>query len=211
MFTGIVTAIGRLAGIEMLAGGERRVTVSFPEDWGEGLREGDSVAVAGVCLTLVSCAESHFSADVSRETLARTTLGILRTGDAVNLERALALGAPLGGHLLTGHVDAIGRVLAVEAEAASQRWRFSLPPEIAPLVAVKGSIAVDGVSLTVNAVDAESFDVRLIPHTLGATTFRFRRPGDAVNLEADLIARYVARFLGAAGAKMPPVECGTNR
>jgi riboflavin synthase len=213
MFTGIVTAIGRVAEIEALAGGERRLRITPPSGWADGLRPGDSVAVAGVCLTVVGFAGPSLLADLSRETLARTTLALLRPGDPVNLERALALGEPLGGHLVTGHVDAVGRVLGVASEGASQLWRFSLPEEIGLLVAVKGSIAVDGVSLTVNAVESESFAVRLIPHTLEVTTFRFRAPGDAVNLEADPIARYVARWLDAAGlgAKMAARGSGSRR
>lgn len=197
MFTGIVTALGLVADVHMLAGDERRLRIVAPEGWLTGLRVGDSIAVAGVCLTAVAIGEVDFEADLSRETLARTTLGDVAPGEAVNLERALALGAPLGGHLVTGHVDAIGHVLSIDQAGSSQLWRFSLPEAIAPLVAVKGSIAVDGVSLTVNEVDAGAFAVRLIPHTLEATTFRFRRPGDAVNLEADPIARYVARWLNA--------------
>ncbi len=200
MFTGIVTALGRVAEVQVRAGDERRLRIAAPEGWLNGLRVGDSIAVAGVCLTAVGVGSAHFDADLSRETLARTTLGEVAPGEAVNLERALVLGAPLGGHLVTGHVDAIGRVLSVDQAGSSQRWRFSLPEAIAPLVAVKGSIAVDGVSLTVNEVEARAFAVRLIPHTLEATTFRFRRPGDAVNLEADPIARYVARWLNATGA-----------
>lgn len=200
MFTGIVSAVGEVVGSEVRPGGERRLRIGVAGGWLEGMRVGDSIAVAGVCLTAVAIGERHFEADLSRETLERTTLGHVRVGSSVNLEPALRVGAPLGGHLLTGHVDAIGTVLAVEAgEEASQLWRFSLPEEIAPLVAVKGSIAVDGVSLTVNAVNEDSFAVRLIPHTLMATTFRFLRPGDRVNLEADLLARYVARWLTALG------------
>jgi len=155
---------------------------------------GDSVCVAGVCLTAVAIEESRFSADVSVETLSCTTLGTLENGDRVNLEKSLRLADRLGGHLVSGHVDGVGRVVSVEADARSQRWRFEVPANLARYIAAKGSVCIDGVSLTVNDVAANRFGVNLIPHTIDATTFCNRRVGDAVNIEVDVIARYLERM-----------------
>ncbi len=161
------------------------------------MREGDSIAVAGVCLTALDIDAARFAADVSNETLALTTLGRLPAGAAVNLEKALRLSDRLGGHLVSGHVDGVGTVVAIEGDARSQRWTFAAPVALARYIAVKGSVCVDGASLTVNAVDGARFAVNLIPHTQAVTTFGQRRVGDAVNIEVDLIARYAER-LGTA-------------
>jgi riboflavin synthase len=157
---------------------------------------GDSIAVAGACLTVVAQAHYGFAADLSPETLARTTLGRARAGDGVNLEKSLRLSDRLGGHLVSGHIDGIGAVADVvrEGEGGAERWRFVAPPELLRYIAEKGSIAVDGVSLTVNGVTADGFHVTLIPHTLGATTFGERKAGDPVNLEVDMVARYLERL-----------------
>jgi riboflavin synthase len=169
----------------------------------DGLAPGESVACSGACLTVVERGEGLVSFEAIPETLSRTTLGSWRPGTRVNLERALALGERLGGHLVAGHVDAVGQVLARVAEGQGARLTLSLPPAIAPLVAEKGSVAVDGVSLTVAAARRDRFEIALIPETLARTTLGDATPGTAVNLEADLIARHVARLrefapLGAA-------------
>lgn len=196
MFTGLVLGTGTLARSE-LRGGDRRIWIEHPGvDLGP-VQLGDSIAVSGVCLTVVECGPAWFAADLSAETLARTTLGCLELGAAVNLEPSLRLGDRLGGHLVSGHVDGIGRVLSITPDGRAERWRFALPPPLARYVAVKGSIAVDGVSLTVNAVDANAFEVALIPHTVAVTSFRLRRAGSMVNLEVDLVARYLDRLLEA--------------
>ncbi len=193
MFTGIVQAVGRITRIEE-RGGDRLIEIdtdSLPLDTA---KIGDSIAVSGVCLTAVAFRERGFRADVSRETLACSTLARLRVGAPVNLETALTLASPLGGHLMSGHVDGMGRVRGRRQDARSQRWSFDSPPELLRFIAAKGSISVDGVSLTVNAVDAHGFEVNLVPHTVQNTAFASSRVGDAVNLEVDMLARYVDRL-----------------
>jgi len=193
MFTGIIQSVGRIA-TRTERGGDAFVEIDAAGlDLGD-VAIGDSIAVAGVCLTAVALDGPRFAADVSAETLKLTTLGTLAAGTAVNLEKALRLADRLGGHLVSGHVDGIGHVVSVHDDGASQRWTFSVPPALSRYIAVKGSIAIDGTSLTVNEVDGDTFGVTLIPHTLGATTFGERRAGDAVNLEVDLVARYVERL-----------------
>ncbi len=196
MFTGIIQAIGTLARSEP-RGGDLRLHIDCGALDLAGVARGDSIAVSGACLTAIELGAHRFAADVSRETLACTTLGALRVGDAVNLEKALRVGDALGGHLVAGHIDGVGHVLEVREDARSQRWRFAAPAELARYIASKGSVCIDGVSLTVNEVDGASFGVNLIPHTVAMTTFGQRAAGDAVNLEVDLLARYVERMLGA--------------
>jgi riboflavin synthase len=196
MFTGIVQAVGSIARTEQ-RGGDTRLWIDTA---GLDLAEvaiGDSICVSGVCLTAIALDGAQFAADVSVETLSCTTLGTLQIGDRVNLEKSLRLADRLGGHLVSGHVDGIGRVLAVTPDARSQRWTFELPAALARYVAAKGSICVDGVSLTVNEVDGRCFGVNLIPHTIEVTVFHDKRVGDAVNIEVDLIARYVERLSSA--------------
>jgi riboflavin synthase len=199
MFTGLIEAMGRVRSIERRDGDVRLWISSDTLDLGD-VRLGDSIAVNGVCLTVVAMDAQSCAFDVSNETLACTTLGEWNEGRAVNLEKALRLGDRLGGHLVTGHVDGVGRVLAIEADARSLRWRFSLPPGLARFVAAKGSIAVDGVSLTVNGVDDDSFSVNLIPHTMAQTVFGATMVGAAVNLEIDLMARYAERLMVVGAA-----------
>ena len=194
MFTGLIQGVGRLRALEP-RGGDVRIHIDTGSLPFTGVAMGESIAVNGVCLTVVAFDARSFAADASTETLALTTLGVLREGQPLNLERALQAQDRLGGHLVSGHVDGVGRVLDVHEDARAQRWRFSVPKALAKYVAKKGSICVDGVSLTVNAVDAESFDVALIPHTVSHTAFAETRVGDAVNLEIDLVARYVERLL----------------
>ncbi len=161
---------------------------------------GESIAVNGVCLTIVGFDADGFHADASAETLALTTFGTVQPGAAVNLERALRADERFGGHLVSGHVDGVGIVRAVSDDSGAQRWAFSAPLELLRYIAKKGSICVDGVSLTVNAVDDAGFEVALIPHTIAHTAFARTLVGDAVNLEVDLVARYVERLLSAREA-----------
>ncbi|MEZ4453643.1 MAG: riboflavin synthase [Nannocystaceae bacterium] len=195
MFTGLVQGVGTLAAIEGRSQ-SKRLTIAAtlkPDD----RILGASVSVAGVCLTVTGADERSFTCEAAFETLARTTLGERRAGDRVNLEPALRLGDALGGHLVSGHVDGVGHLRRRSARGDAIEMIFGAPAELLRYVAVKGSICVDGVSLTVNAVDDEGFAVGLIPHTLSATTLGALEPGDRVNLEVDLIARYVERLLGA--------------
>lgn len=193
MFTGIIQAVGRIAVHEQQGGDARLVIDAAALDLGD-VAIGDSIAVAGVCLTAVELEGARFSADVSAETLRLTTLGALRAGDPVNLEKSLRLADRLGGHLVSGHVDGIGTIARIDDDGASQRWTFSAPQALLRYIAVKGSICIDGTSLTVNTVERDAFGVTLIPHTLAVTTFGARATGDAVNLEVDLVARYVERL-----------------
>jgi riboflavin synthase len=199
VFTGIVQDMGRIVALEPRSGDVRlRVAVErLPLD---AVRSGDSIAVSGVCLTVVEHDAGGFAADVSNETLSLTTLGDLAPGARVNLEPALRAGDPLGGHLVSGHVDGIGRVVSLAQDARSWRIRFEAPPELARYVARKGSIAIDGVSLTVNEVEGREFGINIIPHTFEVTTIGGYAPGRRVNLEIDTIARYVERLMAAGDA-----------
>lgn len=196
MFTGIVESVGRIAAREM-RGGDVRLTLAIGNLAFAEVRLGESIAVSGVCLTVVAFDATSFGADVSNETLARTTLGALPIGALVNLERAMLPTTRFGGHLVAGHVDAIGRVASIAYDGRSQRWRFEVPPALIRYVAEKGSVCVDGVSLTVNAVDAQGFEVNLVPHTIENSAFAAVALGANVNLEVDLVARYVERLLGS--------------
>jgi len=193
MFTGLIQAVGKLESRQAL-GGDLRLRFSFGDSFSE-LQLGESIAVSGVCLTVVEFDDVSFAADVSNETLSLTTLGDLAAGAWVNLERSLLPTTRLGGHLVSGHVDGLGRVADIHDDGRSQRWRFTAPRPLLRYIAVKGSLAVDGVSLTVNAADADGFEVNLVPHTIANSAFAATRVGAAVNLEVDLIARYVERLL----------------
>jgi len=194
MFTGIIEGVGRIAVLEA-RGGDVRLRVEVGTLPFEAVQAGESIAVNGVCLTVVEFDAVSFAADASNETLSLTTLGRLQVGAPVNLERAMRPTDRLGGHMVSGHVDGVGRVLAIVEDARAQRWRFAAPAALLRYVAKKGSICVDGVSLTVNEVDADGFEVALIPHTVSHTAFAQTQAGDAVNLEIDLVARYVERLL----------------
>jgi riboflavin synthase len=200
MFTGIVTALGTLREVQPIGGGhDMRLVIGVDPGFLEGALLGCSIACSGVCLTAVELAADSFSVDASAETLSKTTLGRWRAGTRVNLERSLKVGDELGGHLVSGHVDGVGVAASAVPEGGSVRWRFRPPPALMPFIAAKGSVAVDGVSLTVNDVDADGFGVNIIPHTAAVTGFGTLRPGDPVNIEVDMLARYVARILGASG------------
>ncbi|HEU5137392.1 MAG TPA: riboflavin synthase [Steroidobacteraceae bacterium] len=198
MFTGIVQEIGAIQGIDArkgaFAGEDRRIEVSFATIARERLNLGDSICVDGVCLTVAALGAASFAADVSGETLRVTTLGAKAAGARVNLEPALRAGDSLGGHWVSGHVDGIAEVLATANDARSLRVRFAAPKELARYIARKGSVTLDGVSLTVNEVNGVEFTVNLIPHTLEVTTLGSLAAGVRVNLEIDLLARYVERL-----------------
>lgn len=199
MFTGIVQTVGRIARLEP-RGGDVRLHVDTAGLDLADVQLGDSIAVSGVCLTAVGLEARGFAADVSNETLSLTTLGQLEAGDPVNLEKALRLADRLGGHLVSGHVDGVGKVVSVTPDARSQRWTFEVPVNLARYIAAKGSICIDGTSLTVNEVAGTRFGVNLIPHTVEHTAFHAKRAGDAVNIEVDVIARYVERLIGSGQA-----------
>ena len=199
MFTGIITDIGHITSVE--ARGDLRVVIATGNN-NTGLAIGASVACSGVCLTVVAKAANEFSADVSGETQSRTAAGQWSPGRRLNLERALKVGDELGGHIVTGHVDAVGRVAGVAADGDSTRITVSVPKDIAPFIAAKGSVCLDGVSLTVNTVadttDGADFTVNIIPHTAAWTTFDTIASGDELNIEIDVLARYLARMRQAA-------------
>lgn len=192
MFTGIVREVGTVAAFD-----GSRLVVAAPETAAGGVAVGDSVSIAGVCLTVVETEEGRLAFDVVPETLSRTALGRLEPDNRVNLEPALRVGDPLGGHVVQGHVDAVGRVRAITPEGDSRRVWVDAPDEIVRYCLEKGSIAIDGVSLTVAALDGDGFEVALIPHTLAVTTLGELEPGDEVNLEVDVLAKVVERLVAA--------------
>jgi len=194
MFTGIVTDLGRVREIRQTADAEdRRILIETNYDTA-AITLGASIACAGPCLTVVETGPDWFAVDVSGETLDRTTVGRWQVGSRINLERALRIGDELGGHLVTGHIDGVGELEARRDDGESVRMEVGTPGELMKFIAEKGSISIDGVSLTVNEVGASSFGVNIIPHTLNATTLGEMVQGTAVNLEIDLLARYVARL-----------------
>jgi riboflavin synthase len=196
MFTGIVSDIGEVIAIEKR--GDTRLTIATAYD-PDGIAIGASIACSGCCLTAVETGRlqdgrGFFAVDASAETLARTTLGYWKAGTRINLERPLRMGDELGGHVVSGHVDDVGEIVAIEPQGDSLRFRFRVSPAIARFIAPKGSIALDGTSLTVNEVEGDDFGVNIIPHTQAVTTWGKARPGDRVNVEIDMLARYVARL-----------------
>jgi riboflavin synthase len=199
MFTGIVRELGRVVSAEAVAGG-LALAVEAPRTTA-GLATGDSISINGVCLTAAAVDDGRVTMHAVPETLARSTLGTLAVGDSVNVEPALRAGEPLGGHYVQGHVDAVGRIQSVEAEGEGLRVFVEAPPEILRYCVEKGSIAVDGVSLTIAELAPDAFAVALVPHTLAATTLSALSPGDAVNLEVDVLAKYVERLLEGRGLR----------
>jgi riboflavin synthase len=195
MFTGIVETLGHIARLDPGARGGRRLAVSAPDDAGWRLALGESVSVSGVCPTVVDAAPGRLGFDLAEETLRVTTLGGLSAGDPVNLERPLRLDGRVGGHLVLGHVDGVGEVTAVRPEGDGARLDVAVPAGLRPLLIPKGSVTIDGVSLTVAALGEDTFGVALIPHTLAVTTLGWRRRGDRVNLEMDVIGKYVRGFV----------------
>ncbi|ATW24688.1 riboflavin synthase [Candidatus Formimonas warabiya] len=204
MFTGLIEELGT---VSALAGGENsaRITVAARIVL-EQLNIGDSIAVNGVCLTVVDYGKSSFQADVMRETLLKSSLGALKTGDKVNLERALRLGDRLGGHLVSGHIDGVGVIINQQVVDIAVVTEIQTGPALLKYVIPKGSVAVDGISLTVVEVKKDSFTVSLIPHTAKVTTLGYKKKGDTVNLEGDLIGKYIERFMGwqDQGSEKPP-------
>ena len=208
MFTGLVECMGTLVSLQRIGdenvGGDVRIHVELDSlienadanAFCSDVRAGDSISVSGVCLTALDITDSGFSADVSNETLRLTSLGQLKAGASVNLEKALLPSCRLGGHFVSGHVDGLACVTRISDDARSQRWEFSAPPALMRFIAVKGSVCLDGVSLTVNEVEGDRFGVNLIPHTLAKTSLAQRAVGEYVNLEVDLIARYLDRLRG---------------
>jgi len=199
MFTGIILAIGSIAAIEPKAG-DCRLKISTGKLPLADAQLGDSIAVNGVCLTAVELGRDYFYADVSNETLARTTLKTARVGTRVNLELALTPSTRMGGHIVSGHVDGIGTVLDKHSDGRSYRFRFKAPDNLAKYIAEKGSICINGISLAVNEVDGAVFGVNIVPHTLQETTLGDTEAGDKVNLEVDLLARYLERLMAGDSA-----------
>ncbi|WP_421731539.1 riboflavin synthase [Brevundimonas sp.] len=192
MFTGIVTDIGRVRSVRE-TDRDRRYEIETAWDV-SGIDMGASISHAGCCLTVVEKGDQWFAVEVSGETLDKTTLGAWKAGDPVNLERAAKLGDEMGGHVVSGHVDGLGRVVSIETVGGSHRVVVEAPAPLHRFIAAKGSITVDGVSLTVNAVDGRNFDLNIIPHTWEVTTLGRLKVGDPVNLEIDMLARYLARW-----------------
>jgi riboflavin synthase len=194
MFTGIIQATGEIRAVDEV-GGDARLRIGVGDLNLEQVSLGDSIAVSGVCLTVVEFTQDEFAADVSQETLGLTTLGALEVGAHVNLEPSLTLATPLGGHLVSGHVDGVGRLVSLQPDARSTRMEFAVPTELGRYVARKGSITIDGTSLTVNDVAGDTFSVNIVPHTLERTIMGGYESGTRVNLEVDLVARYLERLI----------------
>jgi len=194
MFTGIIQAIGTIADMQA-KGGDIALLINTAKLDLSDVALGDSIAVNGVCLTAIALTESGFTADVSRETLSLTSLGTLSKGSEVNLEKALTLQTRLGGHLVSGHVDGLGEVKSRQNDGRSERFVITAPDDISRYIAMKGSITIDGVSLTVNAVNGSDFEINIVPHTIQETIIEHYQVGTKVNLEVDVIARYLERLI----------------
>lgn len=202
MFTGIILAIGKITSIQK-RGGDCRLTIHTGELSLKDANLGDSIAVNGVCLTAVELGKHHFCADVSNETLSRTILNTAQVAMPVNLELALTPTTRLGGHIVSGHVDGIGTVIEKKSDGRSIRFKFKAPDNLAKYIAEKGSICINGISLTVNSVDGAMFEVNIVPHTLKETTLGDTEVGSQVNLEVDLLARYMERLMKGEAAAQP--------
>lgn len=205
MFTGIITAVGKIEKIEP-RGGDWRLTINTANLDLSDVALGDSIATSGVCLTAIELGAQSFVADVSAETLKVSTLGGLSVGSRVNLEKALRLQDRLGGHLVSGHVDGIGKILQIDQEARSVRYLVEAPQDLARFIAHKGSITINGVSLTVNQVDGLKFDVNIVPHTIAHTTIDEFQIGTEVNLEVDMLARYLERLMTGPKPEVDPIN-----
>lgn len=202
MFTGIIQSVGQISQMQARAG-DKRVTIASGDLDMSSVALGDSIAVSGVCLTVIAFDQNSFSADLSTETLARTALASIQPGTRVNLEKALTLQTPLGGHLVSGHVDGVGEVVARQDSGRAIQFEVQAPDALARYIAEKGSICVDGISLTVNAVNGARFALTIVPHTLTQTTMDEFEPGRKVNLEVDIVARYLERLLLGDHAAQP--------
>jgi riboflavin synthase len=193
MFTGIITGLGSIAAMQRKPDGGARLRIDTPWDC-TSIPIGASIACSGICLTLVEASQNQFAVDASDETIDVTTMAHWDVGTQINLERALALGDELGGHMVSGHVDGKAVVTRIEQEGDSYLLAFDIPSHLAPFIAAKGSVALDGISLTVNRVDGTEFEIMVIPHTWSHTTLAHAKPGGEINLEVDMLARYVARM-----------------
>ncbi len=202
MFTGIILAIGKITAIQKRSG-DCRLTIDTGKLPLDTVALGDSIAVNGVCLTVVELGTQFFCADVSNESLSKTTLSIARVGSEVNLELALTLATRLGGHLVSGHVDGLGTLIEKNPDGRSIRFKFKVPDQLAKYIAEKGSICINGISLTVNRVEGAFFSVNIVPHTLQETTLAQEEVGSKVNIEVDLLARYMERLMQGAKAATP--------
>ncbi|MEH6456367.1 MAG: riboflavin synthase [Cocleimonas sp.] len=210
MFTGIIQAVGTLSDLQP-KGGDMALVVNTGKLDMSDVQLGDSIAVNGVCLTAVALSDSSFTADASRETLSLTSLGDLSKGSPVNLEKALTLQTRLGGHLVSGHVDGLGEVVARRNDGRSEWFNIKAPDSLAKYIAAKGSITIDGVSLTVNRVDGVHFEINIVPHTLQETVIGHYQAGTKINLEVDVIARYLERLLNQGGmADMASMSTPSN-
>ena len=209
MFTGIIQAIGTVAALQA-TGGDVRLRINTGKLALDDVALGDSICTSGVCLTVIELPGDGYWADVSLETLDFTTLGALQPGSPVNLEKALTPASRLGGHIVSGHVDGVGEVLGLQEDARSIRVEISAPPELAKYIAHKGSICVDGTSLTVNAVSGNRFELNIIPQTMAETIFGEYRAGSRVNLEVDVIARYLERLVLGDAAADPEAATGLS-
>ena len=198
MFTGIITALGTVRAISPIGEGrDMRLVIEAPWPDTASIALGASIACSGCCLTAVELGPDWFAVDASAETLACTTMGTWKVGSRINLERSLKVGDELGGHIVSGHVDGVGHAVSATPENGSTRWQFRVPADLSRFIAEKGSVAIDGVSLTVNTVQGDTFGVNIIPHTASVTGFGTLAPGDAVHIEIDMLARYVARLAEA--------------
>ncbi len=209
MFTGIIQAIGTVAALQA-TGGDVRLRINTGKLALDDVALGDSICTSGVCLTVIELPGDGYWADVSLETLDFTTLGALQPGSPVNLEKALTPASRLGGHIVSGHVDGVGEVLGLQEDARSIRAEISAPPELAKYIAHKGSICIDGTSLTVNAVSGNRFELNIIPQTMAETIFGEYRAGSRVNLEVDVIARYLERLVLGDAAADPEAATGLS-
>lgn len=199
MFTGIITALGTIRAIDPIGDGkDMRLVIGSPWPDTASIALGASIACSGCCLTVVETGPDWFAVDVSAETLSKSRLGAWTIGSQVNLERSLRMGDEMGGHIVSGHVDGVAEAVSATPDNASTRWLFRVPHELSRFIAPKGSVTVDGVSLTVNEVQGDIFGVNIIPHTAAVTGFGTLAPGDAVNIEIDMLARYVARLTESA-------------
>ena len=209
MFTGIIQSIGTLAELQP-KGGDMALVVNTGKLDMSDVALGDSIAVNGVCLTVIAMSDASFTADVSRETLSLTSLGDLSTGSDVNLEKALTLQTRLGGHLVSGHVDGLGEVVSRHNDGRSERFRIQAPDDLAKYIAAKGSITIDGVSLTVNKVEGVFFEINIVPHTIQETIIGAYQADTKINLEVDVIARYLERLIQGGSLENTESESGSN-
>lgn len=210
MFTGIIAAVGELRRLER-RGGDVRLEIGTGKLDLADVKGGDSIATSGVCLTVVAQGEGWFAADVSLETLSLTTIGALGQGAKVNLEKSIGVTDRLGGHIVSGHIDGVGEVISLGQDARSWRYTLRAPAQLARYIARKGSVCIDGVSLTVNAVNGADFELNIIPATMRETIFGEYRAGSRVNLEVDLVARYLERLLLGDSAALPDAAGGISR